>query len=51
MRLASEQHDYKTKYLTVLEWKYIFQEYYSDSWYDIDTWYEVFDNLTDYFTI
>jgi hypothetical protein len=40
--------DYRTYYQTLYEFKRIYQEFASDGWFSLDTWFETFDELADY---
>ena len=46
VRIACLHTDYKTMYLTLYELKHIYQEFPSDEWMDIQSFFDSFDQMT-----
>ena len=46
VRIACLHTDYKTMYLTLYELKHIYQEFSSDEWMDINSFFDSFDQMT-----
>ena len=46
VRIACLHTDYKTMYLTLYELKHIYQEFSSDEWMDVNSFFDSFDRMT-----
>lgn len=49
--IAAQNDDYKTMYLTIIELKNIYQEFYNDNWLNADSFIETLECLTENFII